>query len=114
MGNIESNTKVTKQSKHQNGKIPHSTVVEQPESKSNDQNNQINQIDHHNDDDQKDDEVEYDELSEEEALRMAMEMSMTAEDRELAALVSKEIGECQRHLSQWFAGSFKSVKAKNM
>ena len=67
-----------------------------------------------NDDDDKEDDNEWDELSEEEALRMALEMSMTEDDRKLAASIKKEIRECQGHLSRWFAGSFKSVRSKNM
>lgn len=103
--------------KHQNGKIahpPHSNPnandskeddVADPklESKENDDN-----------DDDKQDDNEWHDLSEEEALRMAMEMSMTEDDRKLAASIEREIRDCQGHLSRWFAGSFKSVRDKNM
>ena len=54
-----------------------------------------------------------DELTEEEALRLAMEMSMNEDDRRLVYLIEKEIKESQSHLSKWFAGSFKSVSDKN-
>jgi len=65
-----------------------------------------------NDNDEYDDK-ELDELSEEEALRLAMEMSMTDDDRQLLALVNKEIGEAQGHLSNWFNGNFKTIRDKN-
>eukprot|EP01083_Nonionella_stella_P248962 861372_1 len=54
-----------------------------------------------------------DELSEEEALRLAMAMSMTSEDRKLVSCINKEISEAQQLLSNWFSGNFKSIKDKN-
>ena len=58
-------------------------------------------------------EICVDELSEEEALRLAMEMSMTDDDRQLLELIKKEIGEAQSHLSDWFNGNFKTIRDKN-
>eukprot|EP00485_Elphidium_margaritaceum_P003379 CAMPEP_0202694904 /NCGR_PEP_ID=MMETSP1385-20130828/8641_1 /ASSEMBLY_ACC=CAM_ASM_000861 /TAXON_ID=933848 /ORGANISM="Elphidium margaritaceum" /LENGTH=237 /DNA_ID=CAMNT_0049350839 /DNA_START=30 /DNA_END=740 /DNA_ORIENTATION=- len=54
-----------------------------------------------------------DDMSEDEALRLALEMSMNADDHALVALIEREIRESQQHLSKWFNASFASVQDKN-